>query len=291
MMDLTAHVLRRPQPGETVIGHRFVQRLGGKGFNQAVAAARAGAETTMVGAVGDDDYGRAFVVALSHERITARLTTIDGVGTGVGLPVIESDGGNSIVVVPRANERLTPADVERWGDVIEAADVLCLQLEGPTSAALTAARIARAAGRQVVLNPAPARTGSDDLLALSTVLVPNEVEAAMLAGVPPSTPPDEVAAVLTRRFPGVRVVVTAGPAGAVMGGTHPTWCRAPTVVSIDSVGAGDVFCGYLAAGLAAAAPLERAVASAVAAASLSVTRNGGAEHTPYAADIGEGVRP
>src|SRR5687768_12330761 len=153
MMDLVARTSKLPKPGETVIGESFAQFLGGKGFNQAVAAARSGADVAMVGRVGDDAFGRQFLDALDREGIDRTGVSIDeSTGTGVGLPVVESSGQNAIVVIPRANHalRTVPADA------FAGAKVVLLQWELPAAVTVEAARLAKQAGAVVVLNPAPA---------------------------------------------------------------------------------------------------------------------------------------
>lgn len=286
MMDLTVHAERRPDRGETLIGERFVQRLGGKGFNQAVAAARAGAAVSMLGCVGDDDYGLAFLSALDVEGIArSGVRRVEGIGTGVGLPLVERDGANSIVVVAQANGCLLPSDVEDHRTQIEEADVLCLQLELPHETALIAAKIAVAAGRQVLVNPAPARPGCGEVLDMATILVPNHLEAAMLAGLAVSEAVADAATALAERFSSAAVVVTNGSGGAVVGGPTSRLFPAPPVTAVDTIGAGDVFCGFLAARVAGGHALDVAVAEAVGAASLSVTRGGGVDSTPTAAEV------
>ena len=157
MMDLVVRAPRRPAVGETLVGDSFEMFLGGKGFNQAIAAARAGARTAMVGRVGGDDFGKCFLEALERDGIDAAFVTRDEtLGTGVGLPLVEPSGANSIVIVPRANHRQDAGDVRAAKPAIESARVVLLQLELSAPVALEAARIARAAGRTVVLNPAPA---------------------------------------------------------------------------------------------------------------------------------------
>ena len=185
-MDLVVRTPRRPEKGETVFGSDFGMFCGGKGFNQAVAAARLGAEVTMIGRVGADYFGELFVQALAAEYIRSDSVLRDSQhGTGVGLPVIGADGDNSIVVVPRANMAMEPADVEPFVDVIRQADVLLLQLEVPQAVSQYAAQIARSAGVNVILNPAPAAPLDGSWYQLADVLVPNENETRGLTGVLP----------------------------------------------------------------------------------------------------------
>ena len=282
MADLVVTTPRRPRPGETVVGTRFDRRLGGKGYNQAVAACRAGAEVSFVGRVGDDDFGRDFLAGLEAEGVDRTGVVVDPEeGTGVGLPVLDGSGQNSIVVVPRANLRVTAQQVEASARLITDADVLLLQLEVPQEAVVAAARVARGSGTRVVLNPAPFRPLPDELWSLVQVLVPNEVEAAELAGVPRETPVADTARALATRFRG-ELVITLGERGVCRvdpGGVTTTFAPR-SVRQVDSIGAGDVFCGNLAADLAAGTDLDRAVRFANVAASISVTQRGGADSAP-----------
>lgn len=284
MADLVVRAPRRPEPGETLVGHSLDTYLGGKGFNQAVAAARAGASTSMLGRLGDDEHGAAFLATLGRDGIDATHVVVDpAVGTGIGLPLVEDSGENSIVIIPRANLRVTPTDVAAAAGAIAAADVLLLQLELPVDASLAAARIAREAGATVVLNPAPATTTIAAFAGLVDVLVPNRVEAAGLTG---ATGTD--AAEALRRELGCEVVLTMGADGVVVlagGGTEHL--AAHRVDAVDTVGAGDAFCGVLGARLAAGDDLATAAVRANAAAALSVTRAGAEPSIPTAAAVDE----
>jgi ribokinase len=285
MMDLVVETPRRPEPGETVFGSGFEVFLGGKGANQAIAARRSGATVAMVGRVGDDDFGARFRACLDREGIDATHVLSDRVeGTGVGAPVVEHGGANSIVVIPRANHRVTPADVVAATPVLEAADVVLLQLELPIESVRAAAEVAKAAGATVVLNPAPAAASLDAFVGLVDVLVPNEVEAAFLAG--GLTDPVEAARALQARF-GCAVVATVGEQGAwVVQGDRVEHVPAHRVACVDTVGAGDAFCGALGARLAGGDDLCTAARYASAAAAISVTRRGAEPAMPTAAEIG-----
>lgn len=290
MMDLVAHAPRRPRTGETLVGSDFSTHLGGKGFNQAVAARRAGAATSLIGRLGKDEFASSFRQLLAVEGIESSGVTTDEVeGTGVGLPVVEPDGQNSIIIVPRSNLGVTPADVEAAAELIEAADVLLLQLELPVDSAVAAARIARAARTTVVVNPAPVVPGVAGLRTLVDVVVPNEVEVRALAGT--SADADVVeAARLVQESWRTEVVVTLGGDGVFLvtgtDGDVDVRTLAPCAVeAVDTVGAGDVFCGYLGAALARGASLEAAAERANAAAALAVTRRGAAESAPVAGEV------
>ena len=285
MMDLVVRAPRRPEPGETLVGSSFDVFLGGKGCNQAIAAARAGAATAMVGRLGADDFGARFLDRLAADGIDTTGVTVDpDEGTGVGAPLVEDGGENSIVIIPRANHRMSVADVEAASDVIGGAAVLLLQLELPLDVVEAAAKVAQAAATRVLLNPAPASDGAIDAFAgLVDVLVPNEVEAAVLSGI--EDDPLRAAAALRDRIGGA-VVVTVGDQGAwVIDDGAPQRLAAHPVQAVDTVGAGDAFCGALGARLAAGASLRDAAAYANAAAALSVTRPGAEPSMPRSADI------
>jgi len=266
MMDLVARTPSLPKPGETVIGESFAQFLGGKGFNQAVAAARSGGNVAMVGCVGDDAFGREFLDALDREGIDRGGVHIDASeGTGVGLPVVESSGQNAIVVIPRANHALRTIDAASF----TGAKVVLLQWELPARVTVEAARLAKAAGALVVLNPAPAVGDLRDYDGLIDVLVPNETEAAVLGD-----------------LPDIDVVLTLGEKGAlVRSGGREERFEPHDVECIDTVGAGDAFCGALCASLAGGATLFDAARIGNAAGALAVTKAGAEPSMPRRADI------
>lgn len=289
MMDLVTSAPRRPMPGETLVGTDFEMRLGGKGFNQAVAAARAGARTSMVGLLGGDDFGSAFRLSLSAEGVDDTWVGVHkGAGTGVGLPVVEPDGQNSIIIVPRANTQVGTAHIEAARDSIAAADVLLLQLELPVTSAIAAARAGRETGTLVLLNPAPVAVLPDELLENVDLLVPNEVELEALAGRAVGGSVCDEARALGDRW-GIDVVATLGSRGVVVvgRGQEPVHLAAHHVAAVDTVGAGDTFCGYLGAGLASGDDLVSSALRANAAAALSVTRHGSATSAPTFDEVAE----
>lgn len=285
MLDLVVKAPRRPQKGETLVGTDFGMFTGGKGYNQAVAAARLGAEVHMVGRLGADYFGDLFMQAMARDGIHTDFVVRDPeVGTGVGTPVVDADGDNSIVIIPRANMRLTPADVEQAADAIAAADVLLLQLEVPLEASLRAAEIAHKHGAKVILNPAPARELPDEFLRPMDILTPNEIETAMLTGLPTGNLAQvELAATVLLARGGEAVVVTLGERGALLV-THDLAHHIPgyTVPVVDTTAAGDAFCGALAVALARGVALEPAVRYANAAGALAVTVMGAEPSMPAA---------
>ncbi|MET8445809.1 ribokinase [Streptomyces sp. NPDC005209] len=280
-MDLVAYVERAPQRGETVTGREFRTVPGGKGANQAIAAARAGATVSMIGAVGNDAYGVRLRDTLEHSGVdTDSLRTVPG-PSGTAHIVVDDEGGNSIVVIPGANgtvDHLSPGDE----GVIASADMLLLQLEIPMAAVVAGAEAARRHGVRTVLTPSPARPLPPELLAVTDLLVPNEHEAAALSG---ALDPREAAAVLLVQVP--EVVVTLGPTGSLYlaRGTEPLVCPAPQVDAVDSTGAGDTFAGALAVALAEERPIREALHWAAAAAAISVQREGASVSMPYRPEI------
>lgn len=288
VMDLVFRVQRRPGPGETAIGDGFGMYPGGKGFNQAVACRRLGAAVTFVGRCGADDFGHRFLAAFEQEGIAAAVTLDEQEGTAVACPTVDSSGENSIVVVPRANQRLTPQEVERQRSAIESADVLMLQLEVNAAASRRAAEIARAAGTLVILDPAPApHTHGREAVAgaagiVADLLVPNEHEATMLAH---SDRPEDWAARLLR--PGMRaLVVTRGERGAVVfDGQGQREFPAFSVAAVDTVGAGDAFRAGLAVRLAEGATIDDAVRFANAGGALACLVEGSGPAMPRRAAV------
>jgi ribokinase len=279
MMDLVAYVERRPFPGETLKGTDFTMVPGGKGFNQAVAARRAGAESTMVGSLGTDVFGAEFLDTLASEGIDH-----DGVaqspllGTGVGLPVVSADGENAIIINNRANDLVDAAFMRQRERALAGRDILLLQLELPIDGNLEAARMGRELGLTVILTPAPAAP-IDEFRGLVDYLVPNEIELAELAHGIEGT--EAQARHLRSAMDARALIVTLGAQGAmVVTESDVHHLPAPRVVAVNTVGAGDTFCGNLAAKLAEGVDLLDAVRWAVSAASLSVTVKGSALSAP-----------
>ncbi|MCA1736175.1 MAG: ribokinase [Actinobacteria bacterium] len=287
MYDVVATAPRRPEPGETLVGTSLATYVGGKGFNQAVAASRAGGSVAMVGRIGLDSFGNEFQTALKDDDISATHVISDpDHGTGVGLPVVLANGQNSIIIVPRANLAVSVADIEAAAAQIVEASVLLLQLELPAAPTMAAARIAHQAGVTVILNPAPFAEPSPELQKYVDILVPNEGELRALAHHADRDGAAEVSAMArsVARTWDAKVVVTLGERGvmAVPGDGPAFSVPAHAVEVVDTIGAGDVFCGNLGARLALGDSLEDAVCFGNAASSLAVTRRGGAPSAPLA---------
>jgi ribokinase len=274
-LDLVVTVERHPAPGETVMGGDCRQLPGGKGANQAVAAARLGSAVAMVGRVGDDAQGGWLRGALAGDRVDVRHVRADrDAPTGMALIAVDARGENTIVVSPGANARVSPRDVAKAGELVSDADVVLLQHEVPHEAVAAAIEAARGL---VVLNPAPAR----GLAGPVDVLVPNRGELEGLAG----ASGDPV--MLARSVAGARaVVVTLGAEGAVVvEGERAERVPAPRVKVVDTTGAGDAFCGALAQALADGAQLVEAARWAVRVAAVSVTRHGAQGGLPWREDL------
>ena len=282
-VDLVVRTARLPAAGETVVGGDLARHHGGKGANQAVAAARLGASVAFVGAVGGDDFGRDAARALADEGIdTSRLTTVDR-PTGVALIVVDEAGQNLIAVAPGANADLTADMVAQAMEslALSAGDLVLVSREVPPDAARTALAGGRAAGATTILNPAPAAGLDRETRRLADVLTPNRTELATISG---TSAPGEAADLLLDEEGSRWLAVTLGAAGAelVERGGQPIVMRAPAVEAVDATGAGDCFNGALAAMLAAGRPVAEAVAQAVRAASLSTEREGARDGMPTA---------
>ncbi|MEL5960507.1 ribokinase [Streptomyces sp. CLV115] len=280
-MDLVAYVERAPGLGETVTGREFRTVPGGKGANQAVAAARAGGGVTMIGAVGDDEYGVRLRSNLEHAGIdTDLLHTVEG-PSGTAHVVVDDTGANSIVVVPGANGTVTALGPGEMA-AIAGADLLLLQLELPMSAVIEGARVAHAQGVRTILTPSPVQPLPSELLDCVDLLIPNEHEAAALSGF---TDPHASAQYLLSQVPAV--VITLGSKGCLYAarGGEPVVLPAPEVTAVDTTGAGDTFVGTLAVALGERRPVPRALAWASAAAALCVQRPGASTSMPYRTEI------
>ena len=287
-MDLRIRTPRLPAPGETLTGSGFDTDGGGKGANQAVAAARQGARVAMLGAVGQDAHGAALLAALQADGIdTHAVEHIAGTPSGTAAILLMPDGENSIVVIPGANHALTPERVRAQADRLRQARVVVAQLECPLDAVAEALAIAREAGAVTVLNAAPVQPLGDALLGQLDWLVVNEIEAAALAGMPVPGPAEARAVAEQLRRCGPRqVLVTLGAEGLVLAGPEGTLALpAPRVQAVDTTGAGDTVVGALAAALSAGRPLREALTRAQAAAALAVTRLGTQSAMPTAAEV------
>ncbi len=284
-MDLVVPVARHPKPGETIIGGDLQRFHGGKGANQAVAAARLGGRVRMVGRVGADAYGAELKQGLSAEGIvTADVAELEA-PTGVALISVSEDGQNAIIVSPGANARLRPEDLSPVQ--FANARVVVLQLETPLETVRRAAELGREAGARVLLNAAPAQELSADLLRTLDVLVVNEFEAGQVAGEEEPESMEEalvLARQLARRVP--VVVITLGARGLVWAGAEGEgYLPAFEVQAVDTTAAGDAFVGGLAAALAAGEPFAAALRFGSAAGALAATRPGAQPSLPHVDEV------
>ncbi|MBX7233876.1 MAG: ribokinase [Caldilineales bacterium] len=290
-MDQIFRLPRFPRPGETMLAPDVITAPGGKGANQAVAAARMGAGVRMVGCVGDDAFGGSLRQSLVAAGVEASgLRSLADAPTGTALIMLVEGEDNSIVVAPGANDRVTVAalDAIDWSEVA----VLLVQFEIPLEVTAEAMRRARAAGATVILDPAPPRPCPPDLLALAHILTPNETEAEALAGRPVTDleSAEQVGRILLAGGE-QRVIVKLGDQGALVctdsGCRH--WPALPVPV-LDTTAAGDAFCGALAAGLAAGAAFDQAMTTAMAAGALAVTKLGAQPSLPTRMEVEELLR-
>lgn len=287
-MDLVMRTPRVPQAGETMFGHAFATLPGGKGANQAVACARLGAQVAMVGQIGQDEFGDSLRAGLQREGIDVQhLGRAEAVPTGVAMILVEDIGENRIILAPGANASLSTADIDAAAELIRHAAMLVVQLEVPLPVVEHAMRMARQAGVPVLLNPAPACALSDEFLRQVDILVPNETEAALLAGreVTDIASAMSVARQLRDRGPAC-VLLTLGDKGVVIaepqGERH---IEAQKVQAVDTTAAGDTFIGGVCNGLIEGLGLDAAVALGQRASAICVTRHGAQPAIPYRREL------
>ena len=281
--DMVVQTAKIPAAGQTILGEKLVMAAGGKGANQAVAAARLGMDVTLVARVGTDLFGDQSIENFEREGIcTEFVIRDDGSPSGVALIMVDDKGENAIAVAPGANSQLSEADVNQARERIQLADVLLLQLEIPLTTVCWAARLAVQSGVRVILNPAPAAQLDEELLQAITVLTPNQSEAQMLSGMKIEDQKSAHKAADFLRKKGARnVVITLGAEGVLLV-TEEEAERIPgqKVKAVDTTGAGDAFNGALACGLASGESLQRAVRFANLAGAFSVTRLGAQPSMP-----------
>jgi ribokinase len=286
--DMLVSAPHIPSPGETLLGGDFLMLPGGKGANQAVAAARLGAEVTFIARVGDDVFGDRSVANIGAAGVNTDYMIRDPhAPSGVALICVAEDGQNSIVVAPGANARLMPEDVDAARAAIEECDAVLLQFEILLETVAHTAAMARSLGKRVILNPAPGRAISEDFLRGIDVITPNEHEAATLLGWPTDVPLDGEAAARGLLGVGVgTVVVTLGGSGVVAASGNRIYSAESHAVDvIDTTAAGDCFTAALAVAICEGRPLDVAVDFANAAAAISVTRQGAQPAMPTRAEV------
>lgn len=276
-IDLITKVPRLPKLGETLMGDSFHMGFGGKGANQAVMAAKLGAQVTMVTKVGRDVFGEDTLKNYRAQGIDDQYVLFDQErASGVAPILVDAEGRNLVIIVPGANLGLTPADVQTAREAITRASILICQLEVPVETTLEAFRVAKAGNLTTILNPAPAAPLPDELLQLSDIIAPNETETELLTGIPIHTIEDAERAARSLMARGPKtVILTLGERGALVLNGEMGW-HAPSVKvnAVDSTGAGDAFVGSLAVFLGEGLGLDNAVRRANAVAALSVTKIG-----------------
>lgn len=287
-MDLVTRAPRLPKGGETLIGESFCTIPGGKGANQAVAAARLGAKVSMVGCVGSDAYGQQLRGALLAEGIDCQSVSVVAGSSGVALIVVDDNSQNAIVIVAGANGVLTPDVLDRFDEVLRSADVIICQLEVPDATVGHALKRGRELGKTVILNPAPAsRALPADWYASIDYLIPNESEAAVLSGLAvDSLETAEAAATQLLAAGAGKVIVTLGAQGLMFAnGASFEHFPAPLVKAVDTTAAGDTFVGGFAAALADGKSEVEAIRFGQIAAALSVTRAGAQPSIPTLLEV------
>ena len=288
--DMVVSSPKIPLPGETILGGEFDVIAGGKGANQAVAAARAGGEVTFVAKVGNDDFGTSAIQGYKKDNINTDFVFRDAnKPSGIAVIMVDKNTGeNSIVVAPGANGSLSDEDIQKTERVIGDTDVVLIQLEIPIEAVMLSLKTAKLNGVKTILNPAPAQALSDELLALVDVITPNETETHTLVGINPVSDEEiKIAANSLLDKVNETVIITLGSRGVYyaskdgQGGFVPTMA----VDTVDSTGAGDVFNGYFAANVAAGMNYTEAIKLANKAAAISVTRKGAQPSIPKMGEL------
>jgi ribokinase len=281
-----------PSPGETILGGVFFMNAGGKGANQAVAAARLGGNVTFICKTGDDIFGRQAIQAFKHEGIDVSHSLTDPAGpSGVALITVDKNGENCIVVASGANAKLCPEDLQNAKDVIDQSAIVLMQLEIPLTTVEYVASAASAKGKMVILNPAPACQLPESLLAHISLITPNQNEAEVLSGIKVADIDSAKSAAAAIRDKGVKnVIITLGDNGALVlsDGTY-THIPSVKVNAIDTTAAGDVFNGALSVALSEHKTIEASTEFACKAAAIAVTRLGAQASAPYRNEISEAL--
>lgn len=286
--DMVIKSKKLPVPGETILGGTFMMNPGGKGANQAVAAARLGGIVTFVTKTGNDMFGDEAQQLFDNERIETRFITKDSKNpSGVALIIVDEHGENSIVVAPGSNSTLSSNDIHEEVFVTDPSDLFLMQLEIPLSTVEFVAHKAVIKGNRVILNPAPAQTLSDDLLKCLYLITPNETEAELLTGVKVHDLVTAEKAASKLLAKGVQnVIITMGASGAyILSGRTSKMVRVISVKAVDTTAAGDIFNGALAVAISEGKDIEEAVNFANRAAAISVTRMGAQASAPYRNEI------
>lgn len=286
--DMVIKADRLPIPGETILGGTFFMNPGGKGANQAIAAARLGGAVTLISRTGNDVFGKQSVMLYNAENIKTDFIFSDAKHpSGVALITVDSFGENCIVVASGANAYLSPADIKKASSEIEESFLVLMQLEIPIETVEYVAGLAHSKGVKVILNPAPARALSDGLLRNLYMIVPNKSEAEILSGIKVSDieSAKQAADIISQKGVDI-VVITLGPQGALIKENKEFhYVEASKVEAVDTTGAGDTFCGAVCVGLSEGKSILDSVKMAARAAALTVTRMGAQTSTPYRTEL------
>ncbi|MDP4282741.1 MAG: ribokinase [Bacteroidota bacterium] len=286
--DMVIKADRLPVPGETILGGTFFMNPGGKGANQAVAAARMGGNVTLISKTGNDVFGKQSVMLYNSENIKTDYVFSDPKQpSGVAMITVDSNGENCIVVASGANSYLSPADIQKARKEIESSDLVLMQLEIPIETVEYVAELANKKGIRVILNPAPARALSENLLKNLYIIIPNKTEAEILSGIKVTDVESarKAAAIISAKGVNI-VVITLGSQGAVIkDGDDYHFIEAYKVNTVDTTAAGDTFCGSVCVGLSEDKSILESVQLAAKAAALTVTRMGAQGSIPYRAEL------
>jgi len=287
-VDMVVKTARFPKPGETLLGGDFLMNAGGKGANQAVAAARLGGNVTFICKLGEDVFGSQSSKLFEAEGINTAYVLLDNENpSGVALITVDDAAENCIVVAPGANARLSPEDLDKLSHVIDQAGFILMQLEIPLETVIFVAQRAFRSGARVILNPAPACTLPEELYSYLSIITPNEKEASLLTGIEVSDIASAKLAAKALQAKGVQqVIITMGEQGAlILNGDQFTRVAAPVVAAIDTTAAGDVFNGALIVALSEGKDIIKAVTFACEASAISVTRLGAQVSVPLRKEI------
>lgn len=287
-IDLTIHTDRVPERGETVMGHSFAASPGGKGANQAVAVGKLGGTVRMLGLVGDDAYGQLLIDNFNKNGVAFCGEKLGGTPTGTAIITV-SRGNNTIIIDKGANGCVTPEVIDKNAELFDWADIVILQLEIPLETVVYTARLAKARGALVILNPAPYFDLPDEIFGLVDMVIPNETECQLLTGILPEDNDTTLAALRKMQSMGIKQpLVTLGEKGsAYLEDDSLVICPARKVEAVDTTAAGDCFIGTLALMLASGTALRGAVAVASVASSIAVSRKGASDSIPTAQELGE----
>lgn len=286
--DMVIQTSHFPAPGETILGGRFLMNAGGKGANQAVAAARLGGMVTFVGKIGDDIFGKLAVQQLEDEGINVGFVAVDSENpSGIALITVDKKGENTIVVAPGSNGTLSPDVFDKALTELDDSEFVLMQLEIPIPTVEHIARMAAKKQKKVVLNPAPAAVLTDELLQNLYIITPNETEAELLTGIKVSDEQSALKAAQVLNKKGVEVVIiTMGSAGAfLLSNGKSEIISVPKVEAVDTTAAGDTFNGALVVALSEGKTIQESIAFANKAAAISVTRIGAQSSAPYRKEI------